>query len=82
MSYSREYKEWTGANVEVTVSICGEPMVEILPNEENDTVKCDGFNIIGLKKLEDGTLMLKIKSENSEGFDLKPYYELEDEYKK
>ena len=81
MIYSREFNEWTGANVEVTFSICGTDLIKILPGEINDEVVCDGFGIIGLKKEDDGTLMVKLKSDNPEGFIYKPYYELESENK-
>jgi len=81
MNYSREFKEWTNANVEYTFSICGSEFIKILPGEVNDDVVCDGFGIIGLKKEEDGTLMVKLKSDNLEGFIYKPYYELESENK-
>jgi hypothetical protein len=81
MAYSREFKEWTNANVEATFSICGTELISILPGEVNNDVICDGFNIIGLKKEDDGTLMVKIKADNAEGFIYKPYYELESENK-
>ena len=81
MTYSREYKEWTNANVDSTFSICGTELISILPGEVNNDVICDGFNIIGLKKEDDGTLMVKIKSDNDEGFIYKPYYDLESENK-
>jgi vacuolar-type H+-ATPase catalytic subunit A/Vma1 len=81
MPYSREFKEWTNANVESTFSICGTDFIQILPGEINNDVVCDGFGIIGLKKEDDGTLMVKLKSDNPEGFIYKPYYELESENK-
>ena len=79
MQYSREFKEWTNANVEATFSICGTEHISILPGEVNNDVICDGFNIIGLKKEDDGTLMVKIKSDNPEGFIYKSYSDLEGE---
>jgi len=81
MTYSREFKEWTNANVEATFSICGTDLIKILPGEVNDDVVCDGFGIIGLKKEDDGTLMVKLKSDNPEGFIYKQYYQLESENK-
>jgi len=79
MPYSREFKEWTNANVEATFSICGTENISIFPNEINDEVICDGFGIIGLKKEDDGTLMVKIKADNAEGFIYKSYSDLEGE---
>jgi hypothetical protein len=80
MSYSKEFKEWTNANVESTFSICGEDSIQIFPDQEIDTVKCDGFNIVGLKKTTDGSLWLKIKSDDSEGFTLMAYDDLKSQY--
>ena len=77
--YCKEYNDWTGANEEVSFSI-KEASANLMPTQTNDDVKCDGLGFVGLYKAEDGMLSLKMKSDNTDGYELVTFPNLKSKY--
>jgi hypothetical protein len=69
MSYSLEYKTWTGEDVEALFEMEDE---SLLPGESDDIV-CEGIGNLGRYKDLDGNLMLKMPSTNDDGYEMIPY---------
>ena len=72
MPYCQEYVDITNANVEVDFHVKLESG-QLMPGFHSKYA-CEGFGFIGMYKEEDGTLMLKMKTDNEEGFELVPYH--------
>jgi hypothetical protein len=72
MPYCQEYIDITNKDVEADFHIKMESG-QLMPGFHNKFA-CDGFGFIGMYKEEDGTLMLKMKTDNEEGFELVPFH--------
>ena len=72
MPYSQEYVDITNKDVEVDFHIKIESG-QLMPGFHNNFA-CEGFGFIGMYKEEDGTLMLKMISDNEDGFELVPFH--------
>lgn len=72
MPYCQEYVDITNKDVEVDFHIKIESG-QLMPGFHNNFA-CEGFGFIGMYKEEDGTLMLKMISDNEDGFELVPFH--------
>ena len=72
MPYCQEYVDITNADVGVDFQIKLESG-QLMPGFHNNFA-CEGFGFIGMYKEEDGTLMLKMISDNEDGFELVPFH--------
>jgi hypothetical protein len=78
MSYSLEYKEWTGSDVEPSFEI-KEVSHNMRPGDTSD-VTCEGLGFIGMYKNEKGQLQFKMKSNNEEGYELVYFQKIKNLY--
>jgi hypothetical protein len=74
MTYSLEYKEWTGENVVTDFSI-KEISGNIPPDGEVEIV-CDGIGFIALLKDSDGLLKAKMKPVDGEPSEIVTYFDI------
>jgi hypothetical protein len=79
--YCKEYNDWTNSNEEISFSI-KEISNDLHPTETNDQYGCDGLGFIGFYKGDDGMLFLKMKSDNTDGYELVTFSNLWSKYHK
>lgn len=79
MTYSLEYKEWTGENVEADFSI-KEVSGNLAPDTEQE-ITCDGIGFIALLKDSDGQLKAKMKPVNGEPSEIVSYFDILSKFK-
>lgn len=72
MPYCQEYIDITNKDVKSSFHIKIESG-HLMPGFHNKFA-CEGFGFIGMFKEEDGTLMLKMISDNDDGFELVPFH--------
>lgn len=74
LNYSKEFIEWTNSNLDYTFEV-KEISAGMLPGDSNN-VSCEGTGYIGMYKDLDGNLMLKMKSNNDNGFIMEKYVDV------
>lgn len=80
MKYSKEFTEWTNSNMDYMFEI-KEVSGGMLPGDSNN-VSCDGIGYIGMYKDLEGNLMLKMKSNNEDGFIMEKYVDVKGRFLK
>ena len=67
MTYSKEFMDWTGIQIEPDFEI-REVSGNMGPGMSSE-VQCDGLHFMGMyKRVSDGMLMLKMRSSNEQGY--------------
>lgn len=80
MGYSKEFTEWTNSDIEYTFEV-KEVSAGMLPGDSN-TVSCEGTGYVGMFKDLQGNLMLKMKSDNQDGFIMEKYVDVKGQFLK
>ena len=80
MGYSKEFIDWTNSKIEHSFEV-KEVSGGMLPGDSNN-VSCEGTGYIGMYKEMDGTLMLKMKSDNEQGFVMEKYVDVKGRFLK
>jgi hypothetical protein len=80
MGYSKEFIEWTNSDLEYTFEV-KKVSAGMLPGDSNN-VSCEGTGYTGMFKDFDGNLMLKMNSDNQDGFIMEKYVDVKGRFLK
>lgn len=78
MGYSKEFIEWTKSDLDYAFEV-KEVSANMLPGDSNK-ITCEGIGYVGMFKDYEGNLMLKMKSNNKDGFVLEKYVDVKSKF--